>query len=155
MASAGLLIGGCQSPDEEASSDLSEQALRGRRVYQIYCMSCHQADGSGLGGIYPPLSGTDWVVGDKGRLIRLVLHGMQGPVEIGGERYDNLMPGQYQLSDDQVADVLTFVRQSFGNDAESVAADDVFAVRRSEGRRGTWQARELRSQTGIPDVPEE
>lgn len=102
--------------------------------------------------MYPPLQQTDWVVGDEGRLIRLVLNGLAGPVVVNGEEYNNIMPAHGSLSDDQIADVLTFVRQSFGNDASSISADDVHAVRSTNERRGMWTAEELERATGIPDV---
>ncbi len=125
---------------------------RGARVYSAYCVVCHQADGGGIEGIYPPIRQTEWVEGDTGRLIRLVLHGMNGPIEVNGEQYNGLMPPHRHLSDDQIADVLTFVRQNFDNDAGEVTADEVFAVRRQTGRRGVWSPGELEAAVGIPEI---
>lgn len=126
-------------------------AERGARVYSAYCIACHQADGEGLRGLYPPIRQTDWVEGDAGRLIRLVLYGMSGPIEVNGEQYNGVMPPHRHLSDDQIADVLTFVRRNFDNDAGEVTADEVFAVRQEVGRRGVWSPVELEAATGIPD----
>lgn len=144
------LAAGCGG--DEADGHTENTA--GLRVYRTYCLSCHQADGGGIQGMYPPLQQTEWTEGDRGRLIRLILYGMAGPIEVNGQRYNNVMPAHGHLSDDQIADVLTFVRSNFGNDAPAVTADDVFAVRRASERRGMWRPDELESATGIPPTGE-
>jgi mono/diheme cytochrome c family protein len=143
------IFGGCGAETEPATEEEAFLA-QGRRVYTRYCMSCHQADGGGLRGIYPPLQQTDWVLGDEGRLIRLVLDGVQGPIEVLGETYNQLMIPHGFLSDEEVASVLTFVRQNFGNDAPPVSPAQVQAVREGEPRPGIWQASALEHATGIP-----
>lgn len=122
----------------------------GHRVYAQYCTVCHQPDGSGISRLYPPLSQTEWVEGDPGRLIRLLLYGLSGPVTVKGVEYNGLMPSHLHLSDEQVADVLTFIRSNFGNDADSIRAEDVERVRQATGRRAPWRAEELEAATGIP-----
>ncbi len=122
----------------------------GHRVYAQYCTVCHQPDGSGINRLYPPLSQTEWVQGDEGRLIRLLLYGLSGPVTVKGVEYNGLMPSHRHLSDEQVADVLTYVRSNFGNEADSVRAEDVERVRQATGRRAPWRAEELEAATGIP-----
>ena len=102
--------------------------LKGKSVYTQYCLSCHQADGGGVDGLNPPLGKTDYVLGDKPRLIKVLLNGLLG-VDINGEEYHNVMPAQDQLSDQQMADVLTYVRNNFGNKASAVTAAEVKAVR--------------------------
>jgi mono/diheme cytochrome c family protein len=102
---------------------------RGKTVYATYCLPCHQEDGSGVPHLNPPVTPNPWVSGDKGRLIQLVLHGSQGQVEIDGDRWANSMPANTHLSDEQIADVLTYVRQSFGNTASAIKASEVKAVR--------------------------
>jgi mono/diheme cytochrome c family protein len=102
---------------------------RGKKVYATYCLACHQADGSGVPRMNPPLIRTPYVVGDKKRLINVILKGLNEEVEINGEFYDNPMPPQPQLSDQQVADVLTYVRNSFGNKGTAITAAEVKAVR--------------------------
>jgi mono/diheme cytochrome c family protein len=141
---------GCGEGIPEDATDAERFLAEGRRVYARHCMSCHQADAQGLPSIYPPLTGTEWVLGDPGRLIRIVLHGVQGPTVVHGERYDGLMIPHAFLSDTQVAAVLTFVRSNFGNDAPAIMPEQVQAVRAAEGRRGIWQARDLEHATGIP-----
>ncbi len=103
-------------------------ALKGKSIYSQYCLSCHQADGGGVSGLNPPLTKTDYVLGDKTRLIKVLLNGLQG-VDIDGEAYHNVMPSQDYLTDQQMADVLTYVRNSFGNKASAVTVAEVKAVR--------------------------
>lgn len=100
----------------------------GQAVYEQYCLACHQANGSGVPNLNPPLRGTDWVLGDKTRLINVLLKGLQGQ-EIEGEVYDNAMPAHDFLDDTKIADVLTYIRSNFGNKANAVTADEVKAVR--------------------------
>jgi mono/diheme cytochrome c family protein len=101
----------------------------GKVVYDTYCLACHQADGRGVPGQNPPLAKTDWVLGDKTRLIGVLLNGLNDPVEIGGETYDNPMPAHDFLTDRQIADVLTYVRSHFGNQAPAIKPEEVAAVR--------------------------
>lgn len=144
---------GCTSGDSERSAASPTPMAYGERVYALRCQTCHQADGRGVAGAFPPLQPNDWVQGDRGRLIRLVLHGVQGEIEVQGTTYQGVMPAFGYLSDDEVAAVLTYVRQSFGNDTTGVAPEQVAAVRTStEAPRGGWSARELREATGIPEI---
>ena len=107
-----------------------QQAInRGKLVYGVNCLSCHQADGYGVGNLNPPLAGTSWVLGNKNPLIQMVLKGSQGQVEIDGETFANAMPAQAHLTDQQIADVLTYVRNAFGNKASVVTPAEVKAVR--------------------------
>ena len=106
---------------------LANQA--GAGVYQRQCAACHQADGQGVPGAFPPLSKTDWVTGDTKRLIGVVLRGLSNPIEVNGQRYDGEMPPQRVLSDQEVADVLTFVRGSFGNRSSPVTSAEVASER--------------------------
>jgi mono/diheme cytochrome c family protein len=100
----------------------------GQLIYEQNCLTCHQSNGSGVPNLNPPLRGTDWVLGDKTRLINVVLKGLQGQ-EIEGDMYDNAMPAHDFLKDDQIAEVLTFIRSNFGNKADAITADEVKAVR--------------------------
>jgi mono/diheme cytochrome c family protein len=87
------------------------------------------ADGNGVPGLNPPLAKTDWVTGDKKRLINVILKGLNDPIEVNGEEYANPMPAQEFLSDQEIADVLTYIRASFGNKASAVTAAEVKAQR--------------------------
>src|SRR5699024_5559329 len=89
----------------------------GEQIYQEQCATCHQQNGQGVSGIYPPLRGTEWVTGDKGRLIRIILQGIGGPIEVKGNSYNGIMPAWKDiLSDNEVAAVATYLRSSWGND---------------------------------------
>jgi len=102
---------------------------RGKKVYTTYCLTCHQADGGGVPGLNPPLKKTSFVAGKKMTLIRIVLKGMDQRADIDGESYSNTMPPHKFLSNQQIADVLTFVRNSFNNKAPAITAADVKYVR--------------------------
>lgn len=115
--------GNAQTGGLKASMD------RGKKVYATYCLSCHQADGSGVPRLNPPLIKTTWVLGDKKRLIDIVLNGMDEPIEVDGEEYENVMPPQSFMKDEEIADVLTYVRNSFGNKASLITPAEVKAQR--------------------------
>ncbi|MEL7500392.1 MAG: c-type cytochrome [Planctomycetota bacterium] len=100
----------------------------GKRVFNT-CITCHQADGEGLAGKYPPLNQSEWVQGDDRILARILLNGLNGPIEVRGQTYNNQMPAWKQLSDYDIAAVLTHIRQSWNNDLPSVAPSTVAAVR--------------------------
>lgn len=104
---------------------LSLQMSNGKKVYDLYCQSCHQADGNGVPRLNPPLAGTIYVNGSKTRLIDIVLKGLSAPVEINGEEYNNPMAAHDFLTDQQIADVLTYVRSSFGNKSGPVTVAEV------------------------------
>ncbi|HVD97663.1 MAG TPA: cytochrome c [Cytophagaceae bacterium] len=101
----------------------------GKKVYDNNCLTCHQADGSGVPGMNPPLSNVSWVTGDKQKLIQIVLNGLTTPLEIDDEVYHNPMPAHKHLTDREVADVLTYIRSSFGNKASAVTVEEVKKVR--------------------------
>jgi mono/diheme cytochrome c family protein len=101
----------------------------GAVVYNNYCVSCHKNDGEGLEGVFPPLRGTQEVLGDKNRLIKIILKGLSGPVTIKGRKYDQQMPAFDFLSDREIALVATYVRTHFGNSAENITGAHVAKVR--------------------------
>ena len=110
-----------------ASSGTS--ALRGKIVYTSVCLPCHMADGGGVQNLNPPLVKTSYVLGDKATLIKIVLNGFNEDVEINGNTYSNAMTPHDDLKDQQIADVLTYVRSSFGNKASAVKVAEVAKVR--------------------------
>jgi len=101
----------------------------GKEIYTKYCMACHQASGSGVPGMYPTLHNTDWVYGDKSRLIGLLLNGQQGEITVNGQVFRGVMPPHEYLTDEQIADVLTYVRSNFGNTASAVLPEEVARLR--------------------------
>jgi len=102
---------------------------RGKIVYAKNCLSCHFIDGGGVPRMNPPLTNTTYVTGDKTQLVKVVLNGFVKNVEIDGETYSNNMAPHNFMSDQEIADVLTYVRNSFGNKASAVSVTEVKAVR--------------------------
>jgi mono/diheme cytochrome c family protein len=123
----------------------------GKKNYDLVCATCHQATGLGVAGVYPPLAGSEWVIGSEERVIRIVLHGLKGPVKVKGVDYGAAaMPvfgkvagSGYNWSDDRIAAVLTYVRQSFGNNAPAITPEQVAAIHAKEGDRKEWSQDEL------------
>jgi mono/diheme cytochrome c family protein len=102
---------------------------RGKIVYTQICLACHMADGNGVPTMNPPLVNTEYVLGDKTRLIKIVLNGFKEDVQINGQSFSNNMTPHTDLKDQQIADVLTYVRKSFGNKASRVTTLEVKKVR--------------------------
>lgn len=120
-------------------------AQLGKKVYATICQACHQPTGQGMPGIFPQLAGSEWVQGNEERIILIVLHGLHGPITVEGKQYDNVMAALGSaMKDDQVAHVLTYIRQEWGNNAPEVKAETVARVRAEHsGRSGLWTAPEL------------
>ena len=104
---------------------------RGNELYKKYCLTCHQANGTGVPRMNPPLIKTTYVTGDKKKLIKWVLQGSVENIPIDGQTYSNNMPAQAYLKDQEIADILTYIRSSFGNKATAVTAAEVKTVRAS------------------------
>lgn len=104
----------------------------GMAIYTENCVTCHQANGSGVPRLNPPLSETEYVLGDKEQLIGILLNGSAIGLKVKGQTYSNNMPSFDYLSDQQIADVLTYVRSNFGNDAEAITPSEVEAVRQKQ-----------------------
>lgn len=129
-----------------ASAGPSASAQDGGQLFATYCAACHGANGEGaLNSQFPPLAGSPWPVGNPDRAIKIVLLGLQGPVEVNGRTWNLEMPPQgAALPDDQIAAILTYVRSSWGNKGDAVTADRVKAVRASLGNRSEhWTAPEI------------
>ncbi|MEK7299243.1 MAG: copper-containing nitrite reductase [Candidatus Margulisiibacteriota bacterium] len=103
----------------------------GQRVYSRHCIACHQANGEGVKGAFPPLAKSDYLMADKNRSIRVVLEGLQGEVAVNGTKYNSVMP-KLSLSDDEVAQVVSYVRNSWGNKGALVTKEEVQHVRGSK-----------------------
>ncbi len=124
--------------------------LKGQEIYarEGFCMTCHQADGEGLGASgFPPLAGTRWVLGHEERLIKLTLNGLLGPIEVLGKQYSGqvpMTPFGGMLKDEEIAAVLTYVRNAFGNKAPPIVPETVAAVRNAiKDRDGFYSPEEL------------
>lgn len=129
-------------------SSAQQQAVsapsRGERLFESHCSACHQYDDQGMGEA-PPLENSPWVVGPSERLVRILLHGISGRIELGGRVYDREMPGFGRvLSDADVAALATYTRSRFRADNPRVTAADVKRIREEHaGRTAYWQAGEL------------
>lgn len=121
------------------------RAQLGKSVYLANCAACHQANGGGVPGAFPPLAGSEWAVGSEERIIRIVLNGLQGPIKVSGHDFNNVMaPLGAVLKDEQIANVLSYVRQEWGNSAPEVLPETVAKVRAdTASRNGYWTADEL------------
>jgi mono/diheme cytochrome c family protein len=122
----------------------AEVHKRGAAVYALTCTACHQPDGQGTPGAFPPLDGSEWLVNDPELPIKIVLKGLQGPVTVKGVKFTSVMPPHNDLDDQKISDVLTFARQSWSNDAPAISADQVKAVREKVKTQALpWTAKEL------------
>jgi mono/diheme cytochrome c family protein len=116
----------------------------GRQQYSLVCAQCHQPDGKGQDGKAPPLRNSRFVLGPDKRLIRIVLHGMRGPVTVGDKVWNLDMPSWAALSDEQIAGVLTYVRREWGHEAGAVSPADVHSIRDwNQARKDGWTEAEL------------
>jgi nitrite reductase (NO-forming) len=105
------------------------QVTKGKQVFMQTCFVCHQTTGEGLPGQIPPLAKSDFLMADTDRAIRIVLQGRTGEIEVNGKKYNGTMLPLNNLSDEEIANVLTFVRNSFGNSGDAVAIDHVRRIR--------------------------
>lgn len=133
-----------------ASTAAVDPRVAGKRFFSQACAACHQATGLGVPGVYPPLVGSEWVTGSPERLVRIVLHGLQGQITVEGKQYNGVMPafGQgssYNWSDQRIADVLTYIRSEWGHTADPVSADLVTSIRTGAeaARNKPWSEAEL------------
>ena len=128
-------------PFVKASDD---QMKRGAAVYARTCIACHQPTGMGLPPVFPPIANAPIAVGNPELPIKFILQGLMGPITVNGMTYNSMMPPVPGVSDAEIADVLTYVRQSFGNQGNPVTADQVKAVRAATaGRTAPWTTAEL------------
>ena len=115
-----------------AAAPTAEQLKEGEKVYVQTCVVCHQKTGAGLAPLFPPLAGSDYLMADKKRSISVVTKGLTGPIEVNGKKFNQIMPPLPQLTDEQVANVLSYVRNSWGNKGEAVTPKEVAEVRASK-----------------------
>lgn len=115
--------------DTQQSTVQAMQDHPGERVYNQYCKACHMADGTGIRGMHPPLVNNKTVNGKTERLIEVTMKGMSGKVVIDGVEYNGIMPPHTHLTNQQIADVITYIRQNFSNNAGPVTAGEVAKFR--------------------------
>ncbi|QJE96552.1 PVC-type heme-binding CxxCH protein [Luteolibacter luteus] len=131
---------------EKKHNPPADQLARGEAVYARTCAACHQSNGTGVDGAFPPLDGNASIAGNPDALVKIVLHGLTGPVEVPGKlAVNSLMPPVIGLNDADIADVLTFVRHAWSNDAPAVNPAVVAPLREStKDRQAPWTAAELK-----------
>lgn len=121
--------------------------LAGRDAYMKACIECHQADGRGVPQTFPPLVGSEWVTGERNTMLRIILGGLSGPVEVAGQKFNSVMPGHSHVSDDEIASIAGFVRFAFGDMKEKpVTPAEVKALRPDVEKRKfvPWTVQDLR-----------
>ncbi len=109
--------------------DLKKSVARGQEVYTSNCIACHMEKGEGLEGVYPPLAKSNYLMADKKRSIVQIINGVNGPIKVNGVEYDGAMMA-IDLTDEQVSDVLNYVRNSFGNKGVAVTPAEVKVARK-------------------------
>jgi mono/diheme cytochrome c family protein len=126
-----------------------DPVVLGKKLFVQNCVTCHQTTGLGLPGTYPPLAGSDWVNGNEEAIVRILIHGLSGPVTVSGTTYSSAaMPAFGPLGsnwkDEKIADVLTYIRQEWGNKSPPVTKETVARIRAATATRGkAWTAPEL------------
>jgi mono/diheme cytochrome c family protein len=122
--------GGAQGAQQE-QAELSPHD-RGKKIFAANCQTCHQANGEGVAGQYPPLAGSEFTTGGSRRPAMIVLKGLQGPVKVKGQQYGTavMQPWDKTLTDQKIADVLTYERSEWGNNASPVTAEQIAALRK-------------------------
>jgi mono/diheme cytochrome c family protein len=127
------------------SEDQTKSFARGRELYATICAACHQPTGMGQDGLAPPLVDSEWVLGSEQRLARIVLHGVRDGLMVKGQRWELSMPALGPAMDDQqIADVLTYLRREWEHAAPPVEAETIRSIRKAAGNReDAWTAPEL------------
>ena len=121
----------------------AESVTRGQAVYSRTCIACHQPTGMGLPPVFPPLAGSEWVAKDASIAVRNIINGMQGPITVKGVSYNSMMPPVAGLSDKDIADVVNYVNNSWGNAGPNVTEAEVAAIKKKYADRKTpWTAAE-------------
>jgi mono/diheme cytochrome c family protein len=109
-------------------------AVNGKQLFATHCVACHQATGKGLPGVFPPLDGSEWVVGDERTVVNILLHGISGELVVAGNTYQGEMPAFRQLSDAELAALASHVRAEWSNKAGAIK-QELFAQERKDGTR--------------------
>lgn len=152
VANAARQPGIAAAAAEQTAAAVDDPVTAGASVYNSNCQSCHQGTGAGVAGVFPPVVGSEWVTGAPETVVRVLLHGLHGPVEVAGTTYDGAMPAWKDvLKDEEIAAVATYIRQLEANDAPAVPPDLVRTLRGSSADRATpWTADELRAAEAAP-----
>jgi nitrite reductase (NO-forming) len=133
-STGGALIADATTASAAGTLSKDDQIKAGGALFAGTCSTCHQASGVGIEGVFPPLAGSDYLLADKQRAIGVVINGLSGPVTVNGKAYTSVMPPMSQLNDDEVANILTYALNSWGNDGGLVTAAEVKKVRATTPR---------------------
>lgn len=117
------------SAEVASATSLGDQIAAGKSIYETHCVACHQTTGTGLAGAFPPLAGADYLLEDPERAVMIVLAGKSGPITVNGVDYNAVMPNFSYLSDSDIANLLTYALNSWGNSGGSISAAQVTALR--------------------------
>ncbi len=132
-----------EQPQLLGSGDVKIE-VKGDMVYAGVCQACHQADGKGVEGKYPPLGGSEWLLQDSFTPARIVLFGLEGEIRVKGKGFNNKMPQFHdKLSNEEIAAAISFARSAFGNKAPAVSPVEVDSMRKTYTGRMAWSAAEL------------
>ncbi|WP_411826059.1 c-type cytochrome [Luteolibacter sp. AS25] len=132
-----------------ASDNPAALIKEGKTVFTTVCAACHQADGKGLPGAFPPLAGSDWVNGPEERIILIVLHGLGGEIVVNGETWNSIMPAQGATLDDRkISAVLSYIRSEWGNSSPPVTPAKVAELRENFADHAPWTTTDLDNITG-------
>ncbi len=139
-ARSGVATATNAGPAGADANNLPALMEKGKQVFTTTCQACHQATGAGIPGAFPPLAESEWVNGSPKRLIAIVLHGLQGEINVKGQKFQGVMPPfKDQLKPEDIAAVATYVRNSFGNKSDLVPVDLVNKVKdETKARTTSW-----------------
>jgi len=135
MAVLAVVLASCSSSSNQSGQEeetdqrteirLIQYKVQGKKLYQTYCSNCHQEDGQGLARLYPPLAGSDYLLADLPRAACLIKKGMNETIKVNGVEFNQMMPANEGLTPIQVAEILTYISNSWGNEAGITATIDV------------------------------
>jgi nitrite reductase (NO-forming) len=127
-------VGEAATAHEQGTLTLQQQISAGKALFNGTCSVCHQISGAGLPNIFPPLAKSDFLLKDKKRAIGIVLNGLNGPVTVNGATFNSVMPPMSQLNDDEIANILSYATNSWGNKGAAVIKEEVAKIRASTER---------------------
>ena len=143
------------SANAQSAAAITNPVAAGKNVYEKNCVACHQGTGQGLAGAFPPVVGSEWVTGAPETLVRILLHGLQGPVSVAGATYNGAMPAWKEvLKDEEIAAVATYLRQWAPNAAPPIPPATVAELRKADAdRTQPWTAAALTSAVNAGATP--